>query len=1295
MATQASLDLVQYAYIAFYGRPADAAGQEYWADQLDANGGDLSAIIDTFSTAPEYEAQYGDLTNEDLVSALYQQILGRDADDAGLEYYVNELEAGNITKGGIALAILSGPLNNPEAADADDLAVLTNRKAVADAFTAAVEAGDKAYGDDQIPAAKTLLAAVGADTDPADVNVDGTVDSFPDATDPTAPSEPGETFQLTEGRDVVTGTENNDTFVSLPFDNQNTFQSGDMIDGGAGRDTLDITLGNSSAFAVLAQTQNVEVVSVRSQAVNTAGNTGDNEVGGSNIISGARNVVDAELMSGVEEWWSSNSRAGLIIEDVRSNSHETTVGFRNADAGDVDYAVYFDNQFITAADPFNEGAALFLRLLDLDGMRTDGLPLLNNPYDGFSFMLDGERKSIQSEAILNATTFTELRDAINAAFAADPELAGLEASLGNVYNAINSDTGVSYSGTEIVISNTGSGALGTGSWLTPTGEAPADTNILARQSDVQPETIEPITSVNIVLDNVGRGSKSGDLEIGAMSQSNYSGSRGIEQFDIEVDRSSWINTLQSTNNTLEVVNVENIGANGSVRIDKLNDVRVFDASAMLGDVTLTADLSAAVVGKYMQLEDAQANPAEDNIAFNYSTGAGNDSITLDISSANLANDTFVSNVGTTTREDFDLNISTGAGDDYVELTIVNDDGDAAVSTGGTANWYQNSSLNSNLQINTGDGNDTIWTPGSGNVAINAGAGDDTIYVDNTGEYRITGRKATFVFNQNTSLTNPLSDTVETYRVFNGTLTVTFKGYEVEVALPHTNGVVSDLQVNQAIKDAINGDDVLNKLLVAKDSAANGLVVESLIDGEMDVEDLSIELSAPTSLTPAEVAQLNQFYNQPNLTDTQLIALMNNDITAFETRGDYDTTFAQLGGNPYAGLDSTHTSDNTIIAGAGDDVVVLGTGAFSNDTLVYDGTFNNGVDTIVNFNTDNTTVTATVGVPPAPESFTVTFADLEITNIGDPTTVEFDDSGVINLNNAVPNSSLIPAADVAYAFAQNYAGSNWDVEYVEGTSEVTFVAASNGDLAPNITAAHFVFTNTSAGDGGVVLSDYVDGQDAYQAAVAQEFTVDFNGTIITANGTLDLSGLDGSPAGTTEVDYTVGDGPITLAANVAAASYANWTAVDNLDGTVTFTATETGPVDAAIDEASELNTLFGHSTDGITATSTIVETGRDQEGDATLVTGVGLDYIDFSAYGVEAVYVNGVLEAGTAPNDANHLYVEMTEETDNAGEYLMEVYEAGADGVYGGGDDVLVGVIGSADFGTDVQGNGFVTENFII
>ncbi len=38
MATAQSIQRVQELYIAYYGRPADPEGLEYWADRLDAVG---------------------------------------------------------------------------------------------------------------------------------------------------------------------------------------------------------------------------------------------------------------------------------------------------------------------------------------------------------------------------------------------------------------------------------------------------------------------------------------------------------------------------------------------------------------------------------------------------------------------------------------------------------------------------------------------------------------------------------------------------------------------------------------------------------------------------------------------------------------------------------------------------------------------------------------------------------------------------------------------------------------------------------------------------------------------------------------------------------------------------------------------------------------------------------------------------------------------------------------------------------------------------------------------------------
>jgi hypothetical protein len=49
-------DDVQKIYIAYYGRPADAVGLAFWESQLEATGGNLSAIIVSFGASPEFDA---------------------------------------------------------------------------------------------------------------------------------------------------------------------------------------------------------------------------------------------------------------------------------------------------------------------------------------------------------------------------------------------------------------------------------------------------------------------------------------------------------------------------------------------------------------------------------------------------------------------------------------------------------------------------------------------------------------------------------------------------------------------------------------------------------------------------------------------------------------------------------------------------------------------------------------------------------------------------------------------------------------------------------------------------------------------------------------------------------------------------------------------------------------------------------------------------------------------------------------------------------------------------------------
>jgi hypothetical protein len=134
-----SCDYLQQAYVAYYGRPADAGGQGYWATRMDAEGQSLSSIIGEFGNSAEFNGRNGGLTYAALVTKIYQHTLARDPDPGGLAYYVGELQAGHRTLQSITLDLLNGAVTPP------DSTVVANRLEVAAYYTAKVTAGC-AYG---------------------------------------------------------------------------------------------------------------------------------------------------------------------------------------------------------------------------------------------------------------------------------------------------------------------------------------------------------------------------------------------------------------------------------------------------------------------------------------------------------------------------------------------------------------------------------------------------------------------------------------------------------------------------------------------------------------------------------------------------------------------------------------------------------------------------------------------------------------------------------------------------------------------------------------------------------------------------------------------------------------------------------------------------------------------------------------------------------------------------------------------------------------------------------------------
>ena len=162
-------DQVQIMYVAYYGRPGDAGGLDFWAGKLEEVNGNLMEIIDSFGTSMEFQDRFGDLDDEELVDNIFLQLLGRRADSGGLNFYVNALREGRFTLASLALNVADGTQ------DLDEL-IKTNKLRAANAFSEALVEADAPYGEFQIDDAKLWLGEV----DSTEASVTAALDRLPD-----------------------------------------------------------------------------------------------------------------------------------------------------------------------------------------------------------------------------------------------------------------------------------------------------------------------------------------------------------------------------------------------------------------------------------------------------------------------------------------------------------------------------------------------------------------------------------------------------------------------------------------------------------------------------------------------------------------------------------------------------------------------------------------------------------------------------------------------------------------------------------------------------------------------------------------------------------------------------------------------------------------------------------------------------------------------------------------------------------------------------------------------------------
>lgn len=128
----AHIQAVQQLYVAYFNRPADAAGLDYWTNIVEAQKGSTAAVSAAFAAEAEYKTEYAGLSNADVVNKVYTNLFGRAAEADGKAYWADLLDRKVITIDKVVAEIAKG-------ARTTDAEAYENKVSAATAFSAQLD----------------------------------------------------------------------------------------------------------------------------------------------------------------------------------------------------------------------------------------------------------------------------------------------------------------------------------------------------------------------------------------------------------------------------------------------------------------------------------------------------------------------------------------------------------------------------------------------------------------------------------------------------------------------------------------------------------------------------------------------------------------------------------------------------------------------------------------------------------------------------------------------------------------------------------------------------------------------------------------------------------------------------------------------------------------------------------------------------------------------------------------------------------------------------------------------------
>jgi len=96
-------------YLTYFLRYPDYGGLNFWVNQYETATYTLTQISDVFAGSAEFQNMYGTLNNGQFVEHVYQNVLGRQPDPGGYEFWKGQLDSGSTTRGQVMLAFAESP----------------------------------------------------------------------------------------------------------------------------------------------------------------------------------------------------------------------------------------------------------------------------------------------------------------------------------------------------------------------------------------------------------------------------------------------------------------------------------------------------------------------------------------------------------------------------------------------------------------------------------------------------------------------------------------------------------------------------------------------------------------------------------------------------------------------------------------------------------------------------------------------------------------------------------------------------------------------------------------------------------------------------------------------------------------------------------------------------------------------------------------------------------------------------------------------------------------------------------